>query len=178
MSECLVIIDSEKEEIFRSIGEAANELGVEWFICGAGARILLCENVYGMRAGRATLDFDFVVRVNTFEQYQTLRNLLCDQHHFEPDRHQAQRLCHSSGYMVDIVPYGRIGEPDKKIVWEGKGEREMNIIGFDEAYSSVLKIRVNNDFTVLVPDYAVLFGLKLLVWAERHVLKGTEDAIR
>jgi len=176
LSEYFVIIDSEKEEILRSIGEAADELGIEWFICGAGARILLCENAYGMRAGRATLDLDFAVRVNTFEQYQTLRNLLCDEHHFEPDRHQAQRLCHSNGYMVDIVPFGRIGEPDKKIIWEGKGEREMNIIGFDEAYSSALKIRVNNDFTVLVPDYAVLFGLKLLVWAERHVFKGTEDA--
>lgn len=176
MSENIVIIEKEKEKILRSIGEAATELGIEWFICGAGARILLCENMYGMRAGRATLDLDFAVRVNTFAQYQTLRNLLCDQHDFDPDPHQAQRLCHSNGYKVDIVPFGRIGEPDKKVIWEGKEDRTMNIIGFDEAYSSAIKIRVNNEFTILVPNYALLFGLKLIAWAERHVFKGTEDA--
>jgi predicted nucleotidyltransferase len=176
LSEYSISIEPNKELVLRSVDEAANKLGIKWFVCGAGARILVCENIYSMRPGRATLDLDFAVLVDSLEQYKLLKDLLCEKYNFRLDPYQAQRLHHRSGYAIDIVPFGKVGGPGKKVVWEDDGEREMSIIGFSEAYSTALEVSVNDGIAILLPNYAALFGLKLVAWADRCVEKGTNDA--
>ncbi|MCK4566120.1 MAG: hypothetical protein KAU48_02315 [Candidatus Thorarchaeota archaeon] len=176
MSKYSISIEPDKEEILRSIDEAANNLGIKWFVCGAGARIILCETIHNMRPGRATLDLDFAVLVDTLTQYQLLQDLLCKKYYFELDPHQAQRLHHRNGYAIDIVPFGKIAELGEKVVWKDDQDREMNVLGFDEAYSTSLAVEVNDDFTFLLPNYAALFGLKLITWADRCAIKGTDDS--
>lgn len=168
-------VDKNTELILSLVSKATSELGIDWFICGAGARVLLCEQVSGMRAGRATNDIDFAVCVDSYSDYDALRELLCDHFNFQPDRHQIQRLFHTSGALIDIVSFGKLGGPNKKIVWEKDSSFEMSVLGFDDAFASALPVRINGELTVLVASYVEQFGLKLLAWEERHVRKRTED---
>ncbi len=170
-----VNLDENTELVLGILSSATGELGIDWFVCGAAARVLLCERASGMRAGRATNDLDIAVCVDSYSDYDALRKLLCDTFDFQPDRHQLQRLRHSSGTLIDIVPFGKLGEPNKKIIWGEDSGFEMSVLGFEEAFASSLQFRINEDLTVLVASYTEQFGLKLLAWKDRHERKRTED---
>ena len=169
-------VDETIELILRSVTESSSELGIKWFICGASARVLLCERVSGMRVGRATRDLDIAVSVNSFREYEAFRKLLRERFDFHPDRHKMQRLWHANGSPIDIIPFGGIGKSTNTVIWGENSDIEMNVLGFDEALSSAILVRINSGLTVLVASYAEQFVLKLLAWSDRHARSETEDS--
>lgn len=163
--------------ILKAVTEAAEDMEIEWFICGASARVFICEYLSEMRPGRATGDLDLGVCVDSLDEYDSLRNHLCERHRFDPVEGEVQRLVHNSGSTINIVPFGEFAGPGKVYRW-GKDDRyEMNVLGFEEAHKSALVVIINGAFPVRVAGYAEQFGLKVLVWADRHYLqKDSEDA--
>ncbi|MCD4847727.1 MAG: hypothetical protein K8R76_06020, partial [Candidatus Aegiribacteria sp.] len=122
------------------------------------------------------MDLDFAVCVNSIKEWEVLYKMMCDHHDFKADRHQTQRLWHSSGIPVDVVPFGEISGSFKRFTWGDDDGFEMSVLGFDEAYDSALSFLINDEFTILVAGYAEQCGLKLLAWADRHQRRVTEDA--
>jgi formyltetrahydrofolate synthetase len=68
-------------------------------VTGAGGRILLLEEVYGLPAGRATVDLDFGVMVESWDQYRHLEEKICADPQFSTDPKQRGA---PSGHVVHV----------------------------------------------------------------------------
>lgn len=170
-------VDETTLQLLKALTESCSAVGINaWFVCGAGARVLLCEKASGMSPGRATGDIDFAVYVNSYEEYHELRRYLCKYFDSHPDRHQMQRLVHKDGSLIDIVPFGAISNPDGEITLGEDNEFVMSVIGFEEAVDSAVVINVTPELAVSVVSYAEQLGLKFLAWSDRHARKSTEDS--
>lgn len=162
-----------------AVSAAAEELGTEWFVCGASARVFVCEDMKGMRPGRATGDLDFGVCVNTMAEYENLRQLLRNKYDFMPDPdRQAQRLIYRRNRStIDVIPFGDFTGASKTFRWGEDDGFKMNVLGFEEAYNSSITLTVNESITIRVASYAEQFSLKLLAWEDRHTdRKEYEDS--
>ena len=73
--------------VIQEIHKAANALGYPVFLIGAMARIILLENVFGLKRGRATTDVDFAFALDTWEQFRTLKTFLLSNADFEESKH-------------------------------------------------------------------------------------------
>lgn len=170
-------VDETDASILEAISRAASDSGIEWFVCGASARVFVCEDVYGMRPGRATGDLDLGACVDTMVEYDNLCSLLCDKYGFEPCP-EAQRLKHtSSGSIIDVLPFGAFTGQTKTYSWGDEDRFEISVLGFEEALHSSLILTINDTFDVRVASYAEQFGLKLIAWDERrHARQEYEDS--
>ncbi len=170
-------VDETTLQLLEALTEACSAVGINaWFVCGARARVLLCEKALGMSPGRATGDIDFAVYADSYEEYHELRYYLFEHYDFEPDRHELQRLVYKDGSLIDIVPFGSISNPDGTITWGEENGFKMSVIGFEEAMGSAVTVNVTPDLAVSVISYAEQLGLKFLAWSDRHARKSTEDS--
>jgi predicted nucleotidyltransferase len=62
--------------VMRAVADVAGQLGVATFMVGATARIILLENVFGLKPGRATRDIDFAFAVADWAQFQDIKRHL------------------------------------------------------------------------------------------------------
>ncbi len=66
------LIDPLTRSVIREVKSAVTDLGLDVFLVGATARIILLENVFGLHTGRATRDVDFAFAVENWDQYQAI----------------------------------------------------------------------------------------------------------
>ncbi len=80
---------------------------------GAMARIILLENIFGLKAGRATTDVDFAFALDYWEQFRMIKTFLMANAAFE----ESQQLAHhlllrmpglAHQYKVDLIPFGGV----------------------------------------------------------------------
>ena len=131
---------------------------------------------YGIEARRATKDIDLAVHVASWDEFQALKNNLIETGQFS-DTKMTQRLMYQDSIPVDIVPFGAIKEADDTIDWPPDHDIRMNILGFEDAYSDAMpvRLRVEPELDVLVASPTSLVALKLLAWKERAP-ENTKDA--
>ncbi len=91
----------------------------------------------------------------------------------------AQRFFYENDLPIDIVPFGEISGTDGYIAWPPKHETEMSVLGFDEAFSNALMVRLSSD-----PDLEVRFAspagwalLKIISWSDRVAEGRVKDAL-
>ena len=170
-----VTVDEEKKAVLSAIDTVAAEQAISWFLCGAYSRVLLCEEVLKIQAGRATYDLDIAVCVKSLVEYTRFRAILCQEHMFEPDSRKEHRLIHRSSTLIDIIPFGKFAEPKEIYNWGPNNSFEMNVRGFNDAYSSAISFLLNGELEVKSAGYAEQFVLKLFAWRDRRTTKGIDD---
>lgn len=106
MSEHRALVADQYFILLASVARTAMDLGIPWMVTGAGGRILLLEEVYGLPAGRATGDLDFGVMVESWDQYRSLEAAILGDPNFASDPQQRQRLRHADGGYLDLIPFG------------------------------------------------------------------------
>ena len=158
-------IDDATVELLETISQVAQAVSVPFFVVGATARDMILTEGYGIRTIRATYDVDLGVQVPDWDQYSRLREALLTRGEFEPSR-EVQRLIYKGSQLVDVIPFGKIGDPGKSIRWPSDDEIEMNIIGFDESYQHSLTVRLRSEpvFEVQFVSLAGLAALKIFAW--------------
>ncbi|UUZ57025.1 hypothetical protein LP419_20335 [Massilia sp. H-1] len=115
-------IDGMNLVVIRELHTAASALGLRALLIGATARVVLIEHVLGLDAGRATRDVDFAFAMETWAQFEALKQRLIDQHGFTADPRAMQKLYYQSvgatlGIPVDLVPFGPIADERQEIRW-------------------------------------------------------------
>ena len=171
-------ISSDIVQIYRVVSSVAAELGIPFFVVGATARDIVLELGYGIKPSRATLDIDLGVKVADWEQFEKLSKQLVATKKFRCSR-SAQTLFYENGLPVDIIPFGKISGEDAYISWPPKDDIRMNVLGFDEAYSTALLVRLNSN-----PNLEIHFAspagwalLKIFSWCDRSGEDRTKDAL-
>lgn len=157
------------------ITEIAGSLGIPFFVIGATVRDLILEHQYGIRARRATIDLDLGIQIEDWEKFRTLSEALLSSGKFSKGRNS-----HTFMYdklQVDIIPFGKIENEERVIIWPPEHETAMSVIGYADAYENCLiaKVRADPIFKVRVASLPGLVVLKLISWKDRG-FKNNRDA--
>jgi len=166
--------------IIREIANATSEMRLHYFLVGAMARDLLLTHVFNVKVIRATKDVDFAIAVASWDQYEALRARLLGNGLFAPGprdvAHRIQYVADALASPVDLLPFGGVESPAAMIAWPPDMKVLMNVIGYEDALSSSIEIKLNESSNVQVASLPGLALLKLFAWADRG-MENPKDAL-
>ncbi len=128
-------------------------------------------NVHGLRPGRATRDIDFGIAVESWAQFELLKERLLATNDFSASRAQ-QRLTFADSnegisIPVDLIPFRGVASANGTIAWPPSRDIVMNVAGFEEALTSSVLIEVGTDLTVHVASVPTK-RVSAILGATRH----------
>lgn len=174
-------IDSITVSIVSEMKKAVAELGVEVFLVGAAARIILLEHVYNQNIGRATRDIDFAFAVEDWDQFALIKKRLLSNHQFGEVKNVAHRLRYTQKesniqFEVDLIPFGGIEDDNSVIAWPPELDILMNVAGFRDAQTSAIQVELAPDLVISIASIPAIAILKLFAWGDRGQ-ENAKDAI-
>ena len=147
------------------ISQISSSTKIPFFIVGATARDILLEVHYGIGSKRATVDIDIPVFIESWDQFNHLKDELIGSTDFAPTR-DIHRILFKKRLPIDIVPFGGIAKKGELIEWPPDGSFEMSVTGFHECFRHAIQIKLsdNPELVVKVASLAGLAILKLIAW--------------
>jgi predicted nucleotidyltransferase len=170
------VIDKADVDAIIDLERIARAHGIPMMIIGAGARLLLLDWKHRLPLRRTTKDWDFGVRMKNWPQYEHLHHELTRSD--APFRGTAaeHRLQHTSGTLVDLVPFGEIEAPEGTIQWP-QSHVVMSVIGFREADEHAISIELAPGLHVRVVTIPTLVMLKLVAHRDRSKTDDLTDVL-
>jgi len=169
-------IDTKNTEILCVFDEVTVQVQISYVIVGATARDMVLYYGFGGKLERATDDIDFAIQVRDWDQFVAVREALLKKG-FQTTKTQ-HRLIGPGDIKVDIVPFGGIETAEANIEWPPTGDTVMNVLGFQEACDSAIKVRISEvplvEVPVVTPQGMTL--LKLVAWTDRAQDLRIKDA--
>ena len=167
--------------VIHEIHQASQDLGLPVFVVGAVARIILLENIHGLKAGRGTTDVDFAFALDHWNQFGAIKDRLLATTKFEESKHVAHRLYFNvpgvaHPYKVDLIPFGRIETSPNTISWPPDMSILMNVAGFNDALAATVSVEVSPGIEIKVASLPGIAILKFFAWADRRN-ENPKDAI-
>lgn len=99
---------------------------------------MILTNVYNIEVKRLTSDIDLGIYLNTWSQFDVLKNELIKSKNFEFAR-KPNRFKFKNTLLFDIIPFGEISSANKTIAWPPELEIVMGTPGVEEAYNHFLE---------------------------------------
>lgn len=167
--------------VIQEIHKASKALGFPVFLVGAMARIILLENIFGLKAGRATTDVDFAFALDDWEQFGALKTFLLSNANFEESRHVVHQLLlrlpgTEHKYKVDLIPFGGIETSPNTIAWPPDMAVMVNVSGYSDALAAAVAVEVSPGVNMAIASLPGIAILKLFAWADRGQ-ENPKDAI-
>lgn len=174
-------IDQITCSVIREVKDAVTRLGLDFFLVGATARIILLENVFGQHTGRATHDIDFAFAVENWDQFHEIKDCLTSLSRFEEAPGVAHRLiCKPANvaykFIVDLIPFGGLESNKNTIAWPPDMSVMMNVAGFRDARASAVSVEVEPGNVISIASIPSLVILKFFAWVDRG-RKDPKDAL-
>lgn len=163
-------VETKKVLVLRSIKELAEELDIPFFIVGAFARDVVFEYIHKIPAPRITEDIDLGVNVANWEQFQQLKDTLIKREILTATNKPHRFVANTFNTIIDIVPYGGIAGETYQVSWPPSHDMIMSMLGFEEAYSSSVKVRLSTqpNLEILIPSIPALAFLKIISWDDAY----------
>jgi predicted nucleotidyltransferase len=167
--------------VISAIHLVSRELGFPVLLVGAVARIILLENIHGLKAERATTDVDFAFALDNWDQFRAIKDRLLASAKFEESKHVAHRLhFHLPGvehpYKVDLIPFGSIETSPTIIMWPPDMAVMMNVAGFGDALAASVTVEVSPEIQIKVASLPGIAILKIFAWIDRGQ-ENPKDAV-
>lgn len=163
-------------EILTLVDRVARDVGLDYFVTGAMARDILLYHVFGLESGRATLDVDLAVAVDSWPEFEAIKTRLIETGAASADKNRPHRLFYGSsdakGYPFDLLPFGGVERRPSEIAWPPDLSIVMNVAGYREALAAAELVELRPGFVVRVASLPSLAILKLFAWNDR----GLEDS--
>ena len=161
--------------VLESISAVAASLHIPFFVCGALARDIILHYGFNIDIMRATEDVDLGVWVEDWNQFKRLTDQMIQSKNFENDK-EPQRFYYKGNFPVDIVPFGKISQPEEIISWPDCDGIQMNTLGFAEAYndSESIRLKKNPEFIVKFASLRGLAAMKLISWKDQYPLRSKD----
>jgi len=77
---------------------------------------------------------------------------------------------------VDLIPFGGVERPDRRVAWPPDGAEVMNVSGFKEALATAIRVRLPGGHSFRVASLPAQAVLKLWAWHERSGSAPGKDA--
>lgn len=170
-------IQPDELDAVRDLVTIAGRHGMEIVLIGAAARLILIDWKGGGPVLRSTTDWDFGVRVGTWDDLRILHDRLCAGRDSPFSRTREEyRVRHRSGVSVDLVPFGALQRDDGTVRWPQTGA-EMTVLGLDEAHAAAFPQRLADDLEVPTVTVPGLILLKLVAFGDRHAERDLGDGL-
>jgi predicted nucleotidyltransferase len=170
------VIDPANIGAIIDLERTAGALGVPLMMIGAGARLLLLDWKLNLPTRRTTKDWDFGVRMGSSKQFERLRDELTRPGATFRATGIEHRFVHTSGTLVDLVPFGEIEKPEAKIQWPGS-HAVMTVVGFRDADAHATRVELAPGIHVRVVSIATLVILKLVAYQDRNKADDLADVL-
>lgn len=169
-------IDTGTLKVLKTIKDLADSLQVDFFLIGATVRDMLLYYVYDIKVYRKTNDIDFAVRVKNWDEYSKLAAAV-EKSGFRKDERIEHRF-YTDALIIDFIPFGEIADKNNNITWRDNDQKEMNVIGFDDAFlnSEDIKIQAEPDIIIKAASVESLVMLKIFAWDDRAAEIRIKDA--
>jgi predicted nucleotidyltransferase len=161
-------------ELIRDLRKAAPAW--EPLLVGALARDILLYYAHEIPVPRATEDVDLGFAVTDWEAFTALRAKLIASTYFEPHKRVAHKIFHRGHREIDLIPFDGVEQADGSIAWPPRGEELMTVIGYREALTSAIDVKLPENQRILVVSLPMLAVLKIVAWSERHTAAPRKDA--
>lgn len=167
-------IDPAKVNALYEVKKVADSLKIPFFVVGASARDFILEHCYNIKSPRMTMDIDLGVEVADWDKFNKLSEALLSTGKFSKDRDKQRFLF--GDVRVDIIPFGRITDKDKKISWPPEHEIFMCMLGFEEAYKYSITVRLSSkpELDIKLPTLPGLALMKIISWKEKYPERKTD----
>ena len=164
-----------EKQVLTDLVNIVSALKFPMIVVGAGARLVIFDCKFG--EGRGTKDWDVAISIDDWTAYKTLREHLTKGNfpRFKTTNTTHKFVHIETNIEVDIVPFGQIGEPDRKMVWSDTGNC-MNVLGFAEALFYAKTVNID-EVEIPVIDTPAFIVLKIFAWGDRgeRTNKDLED---
>lgn len=162
--------------VYHDVAAAASSVGADWLVVGATARDMIYHAAFGLQIKRATADIDFAIHVDNWDTFKSITNLLVENHGFSRSKPEHRLDLPNSKLWIDIIPFGAIAEADGKFRWPEEPEKEVSILGFQEALDTAIACEISHNpvLVLKVAHPAVLVMLKIISWQDRKHYKRTD----
>lgn len=161
--------------VIAEVQAAAKVLGVRPLIVGAFARDLHLVFAHGIAVLRQTEDIDVAMAVPDWAAFDQLKAQLMATGSFKESK-ATHRLRHRH-LPLDLVPFGSVETPDRKIAWPPRGDVVMDVFGFREAQETAVGVTLPGGVQASVVSLPALALLKLVCWQDRHQSAPKKDAL-
>lgn len=143
-------------------------------LIGAGARVLLLDERWNVPKARATQDWDFVVQVESWEEYRALRReLVAGEDRRFVETGVQHRLAHTEGGMLDLVPCGAVEDPPSVVTLPGGNRMSVRHMSSPGLRTESIELEPGLFVQVAsIPSWALL---KLDAYADRRAGAITKD---
>lgn len=167
--------------ILKLVDRVVREQRLDYFVTGATARDIVLYGVFGIDTGRGTLDVDLAVALDSWPQFDAVKDSLLATGAFKPDRTTTYRLFYQDrpgqrGYPLDLLPFGGVEQRPNEIAWPPDLSVVMNVAGYREALAASQEVQAEPGFLVRVASLPALAILKLFAWAARGS-ENSKDAL-
>jgi predicted nucleotidyltransferase len=168
-------------EVLTLVDRLAHDLPLEYFVAGATARDILLYHVFGIEIGRATLDVDLGIALDSWAQFDMIKARLVETGELTTDDRTPHRLFYRRtsrhrGYPLDLLPFGGVEQSPHTIAWPPDLSIVMNVAGYREALAAAHPVEVRRGFVVPVVSLPALAILKVLAWDDRGA-ENPKDAL-
>jgi predicted nucleotidyltransferase len=168
-------------DVLTLVDRVARQVGLDYFVTGAMARDILLYHVFGLETGRATLDVDLAVAVDSWPEFDAIKTRLIETAAVIADDNRPHRLFYRAGlegkrYPFDLLPFGGIEQRPSQIAWPPDLSVVMNVAGYREAFAAAEQVELHPGFVVRVASLPSLAVLKLFSWDDRG-LEDSRDAL-
>ena len=139
-----------------------------YLLIGAIARDLL-DQLNNIKSVRLTKDLDFAVSISAWDDFEKLAASLLLSKNFRRSSNKRCRFIHIlTDVPIDIIPFGKIDEPDFSISWPPDKDSGMSTLGFREAYDDSVEVVLSEEpfIKIRIPSRAGLAILKFISWGE------------
>ena len=161
-------------DLVAAIRQAAPD--TRFMLIGAMARDLLLSYAHNIQPQRATEDLDFAIAVSDWQAFWRLRQALIARGAFAGLPRIAHRLTFAGRHRVDLIPFGGVESPAGTIDWPLPLDTRMVVLGFREAMSGAVEVKLPGETTIAVASLPALALLKLFAWGDRRYLQRGKDA--
>jgi predicted nucleotidyltransferase len=166
------MLEKKDKEALTDLKRIVEHLNIPMLMVGAGARILIFDRLFNIE-GRTTKDWDFAVRLSSWESYRELSQMM-SQEGFQVTS-VPHRFTHiATGIELDLVPFSEIGQSDRQITWSDGNQ--MNLLGLDEAFTHAEVIQID-ELSIAVVTLPAFVALKLIAWSDRGGVKDLQDLL-
>ena len=163
-------------EVTADILAALSALRIRGIVVGAFARDLHLHYGAGIPVQRGTEDVDFAFVIDSWNQFNALREQLIGSGSFLEIEGKQHRLKHRTNIKVDLMPFGRVERGDRTIAWPPAGDFVMDVFGFSEALESADTAVLPGNAKIQVVSLPALALLKIVAWEDRHQRSPGKDA--
>lgn len=170
--------DSEVRQLLHQLDSYFNTKGYPYVLIGANVPFILIDlkEADGKGFGiRPTMDLDFCIQVNDWQNYNELKRDLL-KFGFAQKDNQPEHRFFKGNQSVDIMPYGVEIAKDGFIEWPGTGHR-MNVVGFDKLFKYACQESISDGLSIPIIPLPLLVYTKINAYLDRRALRDLQDIL-